>query len=293
MILIKLQGGLGNQMFQYAFASILAKRNDTVVLLDNSFFEQTEKKIGFTPRKFELDIFENNYQKALDSDIISFQNLSKINNLKKKIGLNYPKIYFEQAFNFQKVVLSIKSPVILNGYFQSYKYFIGHEDLIRQLFTFPLNKLDSENIKLLNTIKNSNSIAIHIRRGDYVNDEIAAQFHGTCSLGYYLEAIKLLISKNNEIILVFFSDDNDWVEKQFMDLPIAKIFVSHNKNENSWKDMFLMSSCSHNIIANSTFSWWAAWLNLNPNKIVMAPKNWFAEIGKNSNDLIPPKWIRI
>ncbi|WP_369753181.1 alpha-1,2-fucosyltransferase [Flavobacterium sp. WC2409] len=293
MLLIKLQGGLGNQMFQYSFASILAKKNNTSVFIDASFFERTEKRLGFTPRKFELVIFNNEYTVASNADILSFHYLSKINKVKKKLGFCYPKIYVESTFGFQTDALSIQSPVYLQGYFQSYKYLVGYEGFIRQLFSFPVDKLDDINNGLLIKIKNSNSISVHIRRGDYVNDEKTAQYHGSCSLDYYLEAIKLFPSKNMDLTLVFFSDDSDWVKEQFNDLPYSKIVVDHNKDENSWKDMLLMSFCKHNIIANSSFSWWAAWLNTNPDKTVIAPKNWFRTKDLDTTTLIPEEWIKM
>jgi hypothetical protein len=293
MILIKVQGGLGNQMFQYAFARILAKKNNANVLIDDSFFERTEKKLGFTPRKFELAIFNNQYTLASNADILSFHYLSKIHKVKKKLGFCYPKIYVESTFGFQADALSIQSPVYLKGYFQSYKYLVGYEGLIRQLFSFPVDKLDDINNELLIKIKNSKSISVHIRRGDYINDEKTAQYHGSCSLDYYIEAIKLLASKNMDFTLVFFSDDSDWVKEQFNDLPYSKIVVDHNNDENSWKDMLLMSFCSHNIIANSSFSWWAAWLNDNPDKTVIAPKNWFQTKDLDTTTLLPEEWIKI
>lgn len=293
MIIIKLQGGLGNQMFQYAIASIFAKKNNTEALLDISFFEQIEKKPGFTPRKFELTVFNNQYILASALGVNSFYHLSRINKIKRKLGLNYPKIYKETSFEFQENLFLINKPVYLEGYFQSFKYFVGYEGFIRQLFSFPIDEIDEVNKKILNKIKNLNSVAIHVRRGDYVNDEITAQYHGSCSLDYYLEAIKLMASKNKDFTLVFFSDDSDWVKEKFIDLPYSKIVVDHNKEENSWKDMLLMSSCNHNIIANSSFSWWAAWLNENLEKIVVAPKKWFATSDKNANDLIPSEWIRL
>jgi hypothetical protein len=293
MLIIKLQGGLGNQMFQFAFASILAQKNKTKVLIDGSIFERVEKTPGFTPRKFELAIFDIHYDWVSELDVISFHHLSKINKLKKRLGLNYPKRYKEPSFGFQMDALSMRSPVYLKGYFQSYKYYIGYEDFIKQLFSFPVDTLDGINEEVLNTIKNSNSIAIHIRRGDYVNDTITSEYHGSCSLDYYLEALKLLASKNKDFTLVFFSDDNDWVKEQFKDLPYSKIFVDNNKNENSWKDMLLMSSCSHNVIANSSFSWWSAWLNTNPDKIVIAPKEWFKSKDYENTTLLPKEWIKL
>ncbi|MFV8392951.1 alpha-1,2-fucosyltransferase [Flavobacterium sp. LB2P6] len=293
MLIIQLQGGLGNQMFQYAFASVLAKENRTTVLIENSFFEKVEKRPGFTPRKFELAIFDNPYVMASDSDVISFYHLSKINKVRRKLGFHYPKIYKEPSFGFQTDALSIKSPVYLKGYFQSYKYFMGYEDFIRQLFSFPVDKLNEINKGLLIKIKSLKTIAIHIRRGDYVSDKITTEYHGSCSLDYYLEAIKLLTSKNKDFTLVFFSDDSDWVKEQFNDLPYSKIVVDHNKGEYSWRDMLLMSSCSHNIIANSSFSWWAAWFNENPEKKVIAPKEWFKTKDLNTQTLLPEEWIKI
>lgn len=295
MIIVELSGGLGNQMFQYAFASIFAKKNNASVLLDLSFFDQTEKSIGHTPRNFELTVFNNSYTRASTTDLLFFKQLSFLNKLKRELGLNYPKIYNEPSFDFHTEVLSLKTPVYIKGYFQSYKYFISYEDIIRRLFSFPVDKLDEVNKDFLITIKSSNTIAIHIRRGDYISDKLTAEYHGSCSMDYYLESIKLLASKNKDLTLVFFSDDSEWVKEQFNDLPYSKIVVDHNKGVDSWKDMLLMSSCSHNIIANSSFSWWAARLNKNPKKVVVAPKKWFAttELEGEVQDLIPSEWIRL
>lgn len=295
MIIIKLKGGLGNQMFQYAFAKIIARKNNTQLLIDNSFFNHGEKKIGATPRNFELDIFNISFKKATKQDLSYFYKLSFINKLKKKLGLNYPKTYNEKSSKYNKLIELIKEPVYLSGYFQSFKYFLGHENFVRDIFSFPTSNLNDENIILLETIKNSESVSIHIRRGDYVSDVHTQKFHGNCSLNYYFAAIKLIKSQVDISQLIFFSDDMDWVREQFIDLPQSKLFVTDNAGDNSWKDMFLMSSCKHNIIANSSFSWWGAWLNKNPNKIVVAPKNWFTNPIQNKEtcDLIPAKWIRI
>jgi hypothetical protein len=290
-----MDGGLGNQMFQYALASILAKKNNDLVLLDTSFFDQTEKRLGHTPRKFELGFFNNHYTPAKKKDILFFKQLSVFNKIKRELGLNYPKMYQEPSFRYDEKVLEIQIPVYLRGFFQSYQYFIGYENLIRELFAFPVDTLDEVNKNLLATIKSTNAIAIHIRRGDYVNDATTQQYHGNCSLDYYIKALSLLIENSTDFVLYFFSDDSDWVKEQFKDLPYPKQFIDHNTGENSWKDLLLMSTCKHNIIANSSFSWWAAWLNANHGKKVIAPKKWFAlsEEKRNTNDLIPPEWIRL
>jgi len=291
MIITKLEGGLGNQMFQYAIASILVKKKNAAILIDTNFFNETEKNQDFTPRNFELSIFNNSYIQASELEIGYFQQLSFIDKIKKKCGFNYPKIYSEASFSFDEKVLSTNLPVYLKGYFQSYKYFIGYENVIKNVFAFPIDKLDSINEKLWLTINQTNSISIHIRRGDYVNDKNTQGYHSNCSLDYYKDAIALLASKVNDVSLYFFSDDTDWVKEQFEKISYPKVFVTNNTGENSWKDMCLMSSCHYNIIANSSFSWWAAWLNERSNKMVIAPKKWFVDTEISTNDLIPSEWI--
>lgn len=293
MLIVKLQGGLGNQMFQYAFARILAKKNGTTLKIDKSFFDLTEKIQGHTPRDFELDIFNESFLQASPSDILLFHKLSTINKIKRELGLNFPKVYLEPSLSFHQKCLSIKTPVYLKGYFQSYKYLLGQENFIKKLFSFPIDTFDPVNKKILDDIKSTTTISIHVRRGDYVDDKQTQQFHGNCGLDYYLDAIALLAYRNKDFTLVFFSDDSDWIKKQLKDLPYPKIVVDHNIGEDSWKDMALMSLCSHNVIANSSFSWWAAWLNKNLEKTVIAPKNWFASPEINTNDLIPSQWIRL
>jgi hypothetical protein len=294
MIIIQLQGGLGNQMFQYAFARILAKRNSVPLKLDKSFFDTFSNEQEFTQRNFELGIFENVCTQASLKEIIKLTRLSFINKIKKKIGF-YCKsnIYSEPSLDFHPEFLSIKDPAYIKGYFQSYKYLENQEDLIRETFSFPVESLDDRNKTLLSKLQSEIAISVHIRRGDYVTNTKTQQFHGNCSLEYYSKAILLLASKIEKFTLVFFSDDSQWVKEQFETLPYSKLFVDDNTEENSWVDMFLMSSCTHNIIANSSFSWWAAWLNTQPNKIVIAPKKWYANSERNTNDLIPPQWIRL
>jgi hypothetical protein len=289
-----MDGGLGNQMFQYALASILAQRNKDSVLIDTSFFDQTEKRLGHTPRQFELMVFNNTYTFAKTTDILFFKQLSVFNKVKRDLGLNYPKMYKEPSFSFDEKVLNLKSPAFVRGFFQSYKYFIGYENLIRNLFIFPAT-LAEINKSVLTNIKQTQSISVHIRRGDYVNDATTNQYHGVCNLNYYLKGISLLTGNSDSFTLFFFSDDCDWVKEQFKDLPFSKQFIDHNTGENSWNDMLLMSSCQHNIIANSSFSWWAAWLNSNPDKKVVAPKKWFVESEEkiDTSNLTPPEWIRL
>jgi hypothetical protein len=295
MVIVKLQGGLGNQMFQFAIASILSLENKSKMKVDNRFFENKEKMVGFTPRQFELSVFNNSYHVATLKEIKSFAILSKFNQLRQNYGLNYPKVFIEPFLGYNHSVLQLQSPVYLDGYFQSYRYFEGYEDFIKDKFSFSKANLDQKNRQLLRVLNNNETVAVHIRRGDYVNDKLTQQFHGNCSKEYYLEAINRMEQKSKGLTYVFFSDDIDWVKEEFADLLVKKLFVDENKGSESWKDMFLMTFCSHNIIANSSFSWWGAWLNSFSEKTVIAPKKWFlnSDANEKTNDLIPESWLRI
>jgi hypothetical protein len=138
------------------------------------------------------------------------------------------------------------------------------------------------------SILNVNSISLHIRRGDYVSNRAVAKKHGLCSLDYYYSAIELIRAKVPNPSLFVFSDDLDWARQNIKtSLPIS--FIANNKRDESYKDMYFMTQCKHNITANSSFSWWGAWLNASPNKLVICPKRWFLD-RSNVSDLIPPNW---
>jgi hypothetical protein len=284
-VVISLVGGLGNQMFQYAFASIIAKKNNTKLLIDTTFFKTNNKNTSSIARDFGLDIFNlhlKEYKKTFYKRLIY-----KLKPLKR---------YNEPSLNFNNEALNLKSPIYISGYFQSYKYFLGFEDFIKDLFTFPKNNIGVKNENILKKIKFEDSISIHIRRGDYINNKKTNQVHGTCSLDYYLSAIKRITkNENKKYSIYFFSDDINWVRKKFKDLNFDKEFIDHNTGNKSWIDIFLMSNCKHNIISNSSFSYWAGWLNNNPNKTVIAPKQWFVDpvLESQTKDLIPKLWIRL
>ncbi len=295
VVLLKLNGGLGNQMFQYALAYIIALKHNSQLLLDKELFKLTEKTPGHTPRNFELGVFGIDEPSASKEDILYFEQLSLIYKIRRELNLNYPEMRYENNFSFDNKIKKSKPPVYLRGFFQSFKYFKGHEDDLRTLFKFSEDKLDDENKVFLEKIKLSRSASIHIRRGDYVEDKITQKFHGNCSRDYYDQAISKILEFDEEVEFFFFSDDIKWVENEFKNFRIRKTFIGSNAGKNSWKDMLLMSQCSHNIIANSSFSWWAAWLNKNNSKKVIAPKRWFNNPEKEqySFDLIPHEWNRI
>lgn len=291
MIIIKIKGGLGNQMFQYAFGWILAKKYKEDLLLDTSVYG--EKKInGIAKREFGLEIFNNDYLFASETDINSFLELSWIQQIRKKIGLNFRKIYNDRVFEYNPNALQLLPPIYLNGYFQSYRYFKGRESAVRNLFNFDIKNIDQSNLEFMQDMEHSSSVAIHVRRGDYVENEKTKSFHGGCSLEYYKRSISYIKNRIINPKLFFFSDDIEWVRKNF-NVGLSSVFVEHNQGSDSWKDMLLISNCKHQIIANSSFSWWGAWLNDNPEKIVVAPARWLAKKEIDMNDLIPSTWVRL
>jgi hypothetical protein len=292
MIVVKLQGGLGNQMFQYAIGRILAEKTGVNLFLDNSFFEDQEKKTGFTPRQFELEVFKPKHRWADKKMVKSFFTETKVRRLRKYLGLSFKKVYREGVCHFDISILSLSIPVYLDGYFQSEKYFKGNEILIQKIFEFP--HLEGSCFKEnLQTINIAESVSVHFRRVDYIQDEIIGNFHGICSLDYYNNAIGYMIDKLKSPHFFVFSDDIEWVEKQLSRLVTNITFVKGNSDSKNWTDMMLMSNCKHHIIANSSYSWWGAWLNKYPDKIVIAPKKWFNDPVIDTKDLVPESWIRI
>lgn len=289
MIITRLNGGLGNQMFQYAVGRQLAQTHNTNLLLDLSGY------LSDTSRKYELDIFQIQASIA-SSDILKQVNFSHFNLIKSGLhtllqnrsSFRYVK---EKSFNFNKKILYLPDNVYLDGYWQSEKYFKNIFNIIRDEYTIK-EKPDEINDRYLSEINNVDSVSIHIRRGDYITNPIANQILGGCSLDYYHSAVDIIAKNVKNPYFFIFSDDNKWVKDNFkVDFP-AKI-LSHNNNLKNYEDFRLMSQCKHNIIANSSFSWWAAWLNTNSHKIIIAPKQWFRDKTINAKDLLPESWITV
>jgi hypothetical protein len=283
MIVSHIIGGLGNQMFQYAAGRTLAHLNKTFIKLDVSSLEKNKL------RSFDLLCFNVNIDFATRQEI---NNLLPAHNFEKAFQYFSPlkrrSYYREKKFCFDEKVLRLGPNVYLKGYFQSEKYFLPAKAVIKADLTFK-NDIAKNLEEFSASLKNVNSVSIHIRRGDFSKDAITADYHGTLGVDYYSSAIELIKSKITNPIFYFFSDDINWV-KENLQIPEAK-FVSDNITKNHFEDLYLMSQCSHNIIANSSFSWWGAWLNNNPGKLVIAPKNWFNKGPKDTYDLYPDDWI--
>ena len=274
IIISQITGGIGNQLFQYAFAKKLALETGASLLLDTNLYKR-----NFIPKRdLELFLFpvqaenlsEEHWQKL--SDTILF--------LEEECNLYYEEINVE---NFD-------IPLYCKGYWQSWKYFISIETLLRKELCFDMVQFSERVVELSELLSNSLSVGIHIRRTDY-----AMHPHlGILPISYYHHAIDYFIQKNQkntEFSFFVFSDDPTWVETNFT-IPVSYQII---KGNTGIEDLFLMSRCRNNIIANSSYSWWAAWLNPNPAKIVVVPQFW--KIGEGldveNTDLIPPEWISV
>lgn len=263
MNIIKIKGGLGNQMFQYAYGRMLILIDKKDVTFDISFFE-SGKKNKDTYQSFILNEFN------IDNSV-KFKNVNENGLLKI----------------FKKIISKITGAY---GFYQSEKYFKEIEYIIRREFTLKesLSVVAEEYSNKINDVQNS--ISIHIRRGDYISNKSTNFFHGTCNLDYYERAIDYIKEKVESPTFFIFSDDIEWVKKN---LKIDNSICVSNPEIKDYEELILMSKCKHNIIANSTFSWWGAWLNQNPDKIVIGPKQWTVKKTSNELDILPKDWMQM
>lgn len=290
MIISAIIGGLGNQMFQYAMGRSLSIKCASSLHLDISEFEYYKLHQGFELRRvFNLAIpvaTETDIQRVLGwqslPGVKKFLRLSEFSVLRRKEFISEPH------FHYWAEVSDIPSSCYLAGYWQSEKYFQSHISAIRSDFTFA-QPLLGQNADIAREISGVCAVSLHVRRGDYVSNSITKATHGVCSVDYYRAAIRHFSTNVLNPVFFIFSDDIQWV-KDNLKLESTCRYIDHNTGTDSFNDMRLMSLCAHHIIANSSFSWWGAWLNPSPQKIVIAPQKWFAS-KVDTRDLIPDSWI--
>ena len=295
VVVTRLIGGLGNQMFQYAAGLGLALRHGVELKLDVSGFA------AYPKRRYELGSYPIRGTPASEAELASFGSrrpkvesrwLARARRLIRIDGKpGSSPIYRERHFHFDARVRDLNPTVYLDGYWQSEKYFADLIGLLRQEFT-PLAPLEPENAAMADRIDAVNAVSLHVRRGDYVNEPDISRFHGICSADYYQSAVKYIAGRAGDIHLFVFSDDQDWVRDNLHFAPPTTV-VAANPPDRGFRDMQLMARCRHHIIANSSFSWWGAWLNPSPAKIVVAPKRWFAASTNDTRDLLPEAWVRL
>lgn len=290
MIVVRLTGGLGNQLFQYAIGRYLASRHGAELILEDSFY--IDPPTGSTPRLYELDKYLIN---ARRTDVAERRALRRYTGRITKrfhrlAQLPGPLIYIhERIGKFENQVRELPDGVFLDGYWQSEQYFSGINDILREEYV-PLIPMSAEDERVKAQMAIGQSISLHIRRGDYVTNTAANVMHGVCGLDYYYRAIKYMAGKLVKPVFFIFSDDMKWVQDNMkIDFPCH--YVKHNSTATAFQDLRLMSLCQHHIVANSSFSWWAAWLNPSVEKIVIRPKTWFAGLSQASAWACPQEWI--
>jgi hypothetical protein len=295
IVVARLIGGLGNQMFQYAAGRALALRCGAALKLDLSGFAVYPK------RHYELDDFPICAAPASDADRAAFglRAAGVLADLGRRVrrllridmGPAGSPIYSERHFHFDAQVRNLTPPVYLDGYWQSEKYFADCAEMLRQEFT-PRVPLDAENAAMAARIAAVNAVSLHVRRGDYVSELDVSRYHGICPPDYYRSAVDYIAQRVPGIHLFVFSDDQHWVRENLrFDLPTT--LVAANSPDRGFRDMQLMARCRHHIVANSSFSWWGAWLNPSPAKIVIAPSRWFGADNIDTRDLIPESWVKL
>lgn len=287
MLIIKLQGGLGNQLFQYAFGRLIALRRGEDLKLDKDILGQR----GDTYRSYGLEAFN------IKADIASREEVLKVKYPYSLISKawRFFKAKFLRIFHigFEAKMLKTKAQY-LDGFFQSYKYLQPIERELKDELSLKNDNLEIKYPDILEEIRSTESVAVHIRRGDYVSDVKTKKAHFICDLSYYEKAFALIKDKlkerNLEPKFFIFSDDINWAKDNLKQENC--IFVSRPEILD-YEELILMSKAKHNIIANSSFSFWSAWLNSNPEKIVIAPVLWNRKYRKAFKDLLPENWLRL
>lgn len=279
-------------MFQYAAARTISQRTRQDLLLDLSDFSNYSLHQGF-----ELDrVFDLNVEVASRKDVqslLEWQGGSLARKILRRSAFSWlrrTEFLVEPYFDYWPAIEGVAKDCYLMGYWQSEKYFGANPQTVRDDFKFRQD-LSGENSRLAEEIRNTQSVSLHIRRGDYASDPKTRKVVSLCSLDYYRKAIEYVATRTDNPSFYVFSDDMKWVREN---LPIRFpcTYVEHNRQEESYRDMQLMSLCRNNVIANSTFSWWGAWLNSRPDKVVVAPRRWFTR-GSSGGDLIPASWVTV
>lgn len=288
MIKIILSGGLGNQMFQYAAGRALALRHNTTLSADIYLLN---KKTNATIRNYELTVF--NIDVPIGESIINKIAMKAFGAIRSK-NIKYALINKlgifrdERAQYYTPKFELLSKETTLFGYFQNENYFKGISEQLKADFTYRY-PLSDKNEEIRHKMEQKESISIHIRRGDYANNNSNLPI---LDISYYKKAIQDITSQVNNPHFFIFSDGIEWVKENLDLSDLNHEFIDWNKNEESYIDMQLMSLCKHNIIANSSFSWWAAWLNDNSNKLVIAPQKWYkGDTGIYPDGFLPKEWI--
>lgn len=285
MKIIRILGGLGNQMFQYAFYKAMEKRFPNVKA-DLTGFKGYDLHNGFElERIFDIRLNKTN---PLIKDLYNSDNRNWfLRKLRRLLKLKKAYKSEQDLFSFDREVFQDSEIIYYWGYWQNQDYFLDMTEMLKEDFSFN-QSLVGQNRETSKDIETSNSVSIHVRRGDYLIDPLLGEI---CQKEYYLQAIALIKEKVSTPKFFVFSDDIQWCQEN---LNIEDgVFVNWNKGTDSYIDMQLMSYCKHNIIANSSFSWWGAWLNQYPEKMIIGPKKWVNDVRFRYASPLPKEWMRL
>ncbi len=283
-IIIQLSGGLGNQMFQYALFLQLRKMGRTVLIDDKTGYQdQTERQV-------QLSVFPIHYPTPTRQELIKMTDSSMTlpSRVRRKITGRKTKAYQEKQFNFDSYVFQTEYAYLV-GCWQSEKYFPNVKEELLEKFQLTDDNINKENQDIKEQIHACCSVSMHIRRGDYLEEEHAGLYGGICTPEYYQRAIQYMNEHLDSPVYFIFSNDPSWAQENFNGENM--IIVGINNEEQGYLDLMLMSECKHNILANSSFSWWGAWLNKNPDKIVLVPQKWLN--GRDCADIYTDRMLAI
>jgi hypothetical protein len=297
-IIMLLQGGLGNQMFQYALGRRLADERKVPLVLDTSMLGGKANNKD-TIRTFRLGAFniraqvsEKTNARILSGDIFGEWGSRQYRRVLQHLPFRWRSYIHEtESHKYDPYIFKVGKTVCLMGFWQSEMYFIDHRRFLLEDFSLK-EIITGRNLDFALQIEEVNSVGIHVRRGDYVTNRITNEYHGVCPLEYYLKCVSQLEEEVEKPHYFVFTDDPLWVREN-LHLNNPMTVMDQNGVEKDYLDMYLMSLCKHFIIANSSFSWWGAWLAEYPEKIIYAPKIWVRDSSIETRDFIPDGWRKI
>ena len=291
MVVVRIVGGMGNQLFQYAMGRRISVIHKVPLKLDVTAFDRYYGRHKYVLGNFNIigDLASEEIIERLRKTKLS---RGLFHSLKKRLLPYYKHHYVrEKSYRYDPALSKVPKDVYLEGSWQSEKYFRDISDVIRDEFTVK-HEPDKKSKQIARAIGKCDSVSVHVRRGDYVDNGATSRIHGTCSLDYYKRAMEIIADEVRNPRIFLFSDDAEWARKHIR-LELPTTYVDHNGVERSYEDLRLMSLCRCHVTANSTFSWWGAWLSEYPDKIVITPKRWFKDSSFESPDRIPEKWLRV
>lgn len=278
MVIAKVIGGLSNQMFQYACAKSIAIRTRQDLALDLTWYDNIPK--GDTFRLFELDFLQTDFLRISSKEIDGFR---------KRRFFKFSELTEEHFFEYDKRTQNVTGNLFLNGYWPSYRYFSSSEEIIRRQF---LPRKVSKNLSnLIDLVSACNSVAVHVRRGDYITNSSASAMHLVASTSYYAASKKVVEDRTDDPIFFYFSDDLDWVRSNLV--GPNDIVMERSPDFENWWDLVIMANCKNNIVSTSGYGWWSAYLNQNKEKVVTLPKYWVRDKSQYNPGLALPGWYEI